>query len=46
MRMFVLGMIAAIVLAVATGFGLGQLDVSSEVFNSTDNVRLSGWEAE
>ena len=40
MKMFLLGLVTAIVVAVVTGYVLTQVDVASAVFNSTDNVRL------
>ena len=40
MRMFLLGVVAAVVVAAVTGWALDQADVASAVFNSTDNVRL------
>lgn len=40
MKMFLVGFVAAIIVAVVTGFALDQADVSSAVFNSTENVRL------
>ena len=40
MKMFLAGVIAAVVVAVVTGWALDQADVASAVFNSTDNVRL------
>lgn len=40
MRMFLLGAVAAIIVAIATGYALDQIEVASKVFNSTENVRL------
>lgn len=40
MRSFFVGVAAAIVLAVAAGFALDALQIGTEAFVSTDNVRL------
>ena len=40
MKMFLLGVVAAVIVAAITGYALDQADVASAAFNSTDNVRL------
>lgn len=40
MKAFVLGVCLAVLLAVATGFGLELIEIDSATFNSTENVRL------
>lgn len=40
MKMFVIGVAAAIVVALAAGFTLNAVQVGSDRFNSTEDVRL------
>lgn len=40
MKAFVLGLGLALLLALATGFGLQTVEISSAEFTSTENVRL------
>lgn len=40
MKTFLIGVGLAVVLAVVTGFALSYVQVGSDVFNSTENVRF------
>lgn len=40
MKSFFVGIVVAIVLALVAGFALDAVEIGSETFNSTDNVRL------
>lgn len=40
MKAFAIGACLAVLLALATGFGLEAVEIGSDTFNSTENVRL------